>query len=148
MSREIDAEVAEKVMGWADIRPYFTGGPFGVNSFEGKRGKFDEEKFWRDHPGSKESGGGINRNVPVEVPNYSTDISAAFQIVDSMEDAQFKLKHWVDSWRLPGEEDWHKKSRWEAEFEGIYAGGNTAAEAICNAALCLAALRASKEGRR
>ena len=56
MSREIDAEVAEKVVEWSETD----------NMCHGK--------------GWKDSSGGFYK----EVPNYSTDISAAWEVVEKL----------------------------------------------------------------
>lgn len=101
--RELDALVAEKVMGWKDIR-------FG-----------DETSV----SGSVGFGLPVSGHPRRAFPPYSTDIAAAWAVVEELE--------------LPFEihsDDWH--SRWDARFNldrGEWCQASTAPHAICLAAL-------------
>jgi hypothetical protein len=112
--RELDALVAEKVMGIA---------PFDMPSVQVKDG-FDKVVV------------GIIANEWLkrqEVPNYSTDIAAAFDVLSAME----KLRQGWDYWQLN-----KNVCRWySSEQNGregnpnVMATGESTAHAICLAAL-------------
>ncbi len=101
--RELDARVAENIMGWTEINPSVSG-----------RG----QKYFGMSPGCY---------TPKQIPHYSSDISAAWNVIQSQK--------W-ESWSM----------RWDAEEKMYYCQiqhhGNkfigfaeTAPEAVCVAAL-------------
>ena len=123
---ELDAMVAEKVMGWTAVEAKYTGAssqwfvPSGVNPFS------------RPNP-----------NMRQQVPAYSTDIAAAWLVVDKM---------LADGWEL--DTGIEKKARledgqWVVEFNssthnaehsrGPRAIAHTAPLAICKASLAAVA---------
>jgi hypothetical protein len=108
--REMDALIAEKVMGWTDI--HWNYGP--------PIGKPDDD--WnRDF---------INKKHEACVPNYSSEMNAAMEVVDCLKgeiDGMFKLlyfRHW--SFDITPN---------IADHEGWSAEADTAPHAICLAAL-------------
>ena len=122
MSRRLDAEVAERVMGW-DIRKSKHGhwiveddqgviheDGFGRDQFNPSNGKPERRKWWDE----------------VHCPCYSTNIEAAWLVVE-------KMKESTSLFQLIIEE----KSGYLAIFDKVYHGGSdtSAAEAICCAAL-------------
>ena len=138
MSRELDAEVAEKVMGTTlrfECDTYKIGYCDGVNKVRcGACGQ-------RGHGNCYGNGVGAIMlkcadNCPS--PSYSEDISAAFLVVEKMRERgfQFELIRFCDD-------------QWRARFcdrtyviDGVAASVDSAPEAICRAAL--AALGAGK----
>jgi len=106
--RELDALVAEKVMG------------FEVGIYESYRGITGISYVCKDKYPSGE----------FDLPNYSTDIKAAWEVVEKFSDESFELDHFCDG-------VWTCKFRWvddEGESEAE-AKAKTAPRAICLAAL-------------
>jgi len=107
MSRELDAEVAEKVMGNAEYKRVLL--------------NFDKD-------------GKKIYSKPVYMgPEYSTDISAAWEVVEKLGVDSFHLsQHTTTPWECSfstGVDQLHER------FVYSRAEGKTAPEAICNAAL-------------
>lgn len=122
MSREMDAEIAEKVMGWQEF-------PYLLNR--------DDR---RATPNSRGAANGFcppgqcHITTVERVPDYSTDISAAFEVVQKMRERGFV------TFGLLCKQD----QVWFATFGGVTECGADAPQAICRASL--AALAALKEG--
>lgn len=107
-SRELDARIAEHVMGWTDVRLYF------ANS------------------GDPEALGTAPGNGREVVPDYSTDIAAAWLVVQKLGARGFMMHKSVVG------------NYWRARFdipvlamEEPYVLAETAPLAICQAALLL-----------
>lgn len=125
--RELDALVAEKVMGWTKLLT-----PEGEQIFD----------YWR----SPEP---YMRNCTSDdIPQYSTDIAAAWQVIDKLtagdetDEDPIQLTRGHRLRRLYSSADWHsgRNSGWWALFvtdgtPGYGAYGDTAPHAICLAAL-------------
>ena len=112
-ARRIDQAIAEKVMGWIRPRPEWV--------------KLTPDSPWVN----PENGKGYH---PIEIPNYSTNIAAAWEVVEKLERefklVQFHLRHLIGI----------KTSKWLAR--GYSSGnicfeseGETAPHAICLVAL-------------
>mgnify|MGYP001398960151 CR=1 FL=1 len=108
-NRELDARIAEHVMGWTDVRLYCanSGDPEALGTAPGKN--------WRE-----------------VVPDYSTDISAAWLVVQKLGARGFMMHKSVVG------------NYWRARFdipvlamEEPYVLAETAPLAICRAALLL-----------
>jgi hypothetical protein len=124
--RELDALVAERVMGWTHVGPHPWGKPHGVPP----EGRVYNERF-----------GEASRPVGlVEVPAYSTDIAAAWQVVEKIRNTD----------EAPDQTYWNftdcSGCGWRAEVLQVltendmphlvaYGVGETLPEAICRAAL-------------
>ena len=107
--RELDALVAEKVMGWVDL--------------------WKDEKHFKMYPPNKQNVG-IRYAGRTEVWNYSTDISAAWKVVEEfnfyIDNAGYgEKKYRVILGELNNNNDIYRPE----------AFGETAPEAICKAAL-------------
>lgn len=114
MSREIDALVAERVMGYGSRVKMFVSGPI------------------------------INDAYPVAVPNYSTDIAAAWQVVEKMREIacqvdvtshgehEVVLAHGVVCYIHGFNEDFWREGMLDADYSAV---ADTAPMAICLAAL-------------
>jgi hypothetical protein len=108
--RELDALVAEKVMGLPNVRKYMS-------------------RYVHDNHPEKAWVTGI-----VDIPEYSTDISAAWEVVE-------KMHEWGGceiSCCGTGEKRWyvvHTHTNTAPYQKGINVTCNTAPEAICKAAL-------------
>ena len=126
MSRELDARVAEVVMGAKWIHePAFPGGPANLLQFPGSRGILVERRC-RD-----------GRTIyPCNLSAYSTDIAAAMSVVRKATDPS-------ENWALTMLAD----DDWCCEIYGVFSGNtrritefaDTAPEAICRAALAAVA---------
>jgi hypothetical protein len=68
--RELDALVAEKVMGWREVR---------------LRPSNSSRRSGPDYKGYKPDVVARRRETPCHVPAYSTDIAAAWEVVEAME---------------------------------------------------------------
>jgi hypothetical protein len=108
--RELDALVAEKVMGWTDIHP----------CPEDDMREYGED-LWGRQPGSAHN----QQNVPY----YSTDIAAAWRIFEKMHGHVERRGHPV-----PGEE-WLAQMWFGGQGANAYA--STAPLALCLAALAV-----------
>lgn len=134
--RELDAVIEGKLFGHRiEVRycNWLPGGWYEVQSYGEERiggGLLDEDEL---HPCYLE---GERWAI---VPFYSTDISAAWQLVDIM----IKSGRYFGLQRVIHNEQW----LWEATFLSQIAFTNTAPEAICKAAL-LATLGQGEERRR
>lgn len=128
--REMDALVAEKVMGWRDIRCHQGGNlPFGV----------PDDDFNRDVDEHKKHG---NCGFPMEyhrepIPMFSNDISAAWEVVEKLLD---KNLHLIlrDQAENGYSADFYLAQDWPnppCKFIAEYVRGDTAPLAICRAAL-------------
>lgn len=105
---QLDAVIAEKVMGLRVVRE-----PAGFSE-----GEFD---VWRDAAGHKHSEG--------HPPRYSTDIAAAWQVVEKM------APIWGKKFRLSFDDgEWELEPAWNSPVCGH---GKTPALAICRAAVKL-----------
>lgn len=125
--RELDALIAEKVMGWKN------------------EVAFADAKSLEDHMGSYKSHVRAE-DFPVSdlLPHYSTDIAAAWDVVQKLDvqDVTFQLNRHTqeEAYDQNGEtpEDCYMP-RWECRFNTkktpSYGEGGTAAESICIAAL-------------
>jgi hypothetical protein len=113
--RELDALVAEKVMGWIDVKKHPIANAFGQAVMEDYVGK----------PAS-------TAPQPVLVPRYSTMIQEAWKVADKLRgDAQFVA---VISGKGPqGVQPWICKVNREGSF--LEERADTAPHAICLAAL-------------
>ncbi|HKB42628.1 MAG TPA: hypothetical protein VKD72_39735 [Gemmataceae bacterium] len=113
--RELDALVAEKVMGWIDVKKQSIANAFGQHVMD-------------DYVGQP----GIGAPQPVLVPRYSTMIQEAWKVADKLRaDAQFVA---VISGKGPqGVQPWICKVNREGVF--LEERGETAPHAICLAAL-------------
>jgi hypothetical protein len=118
MSREIDAEVAEKVMGWKNRHEYYE---HNITRFEDSNGKF---YYIGDKAGSPWS--------------PSTDIAAAFQVVEKMEDRGFFFE--LSNTSIDPEKTYRASFFKNDEPISKYA------ESL-QLAICLAALTATKESK-
>jgi len=118
--RELDALVAEKVMGWKWL----------------ERDEFNEYRHLTPN----------GQKIQVAVPRYSTDIAAAWQIVE-------KIKFMQPGWEIYGLKPDHLQKftieyngfGWRAGWAPVKLDGNMTIEAEAEAAphaICLAALRA------
>ena len=113
--REMDALIAEKVMGWA----VFYG--------EYKGYELLDDEVAQGYPPEEEADG-----VPFEIPYYSTDIAAAWEVVERITEKRWKFK----LRRLPGKDYmayFQNLLRFPIECESAPSG--TAPLAICRAAL-------------
>ena len=127
-SRKLDALIAEKIMGykvrWIEdgtiqkrLTPEIYSPPHGITT---------QFTYW------------------LECPFYSTDIAAAFNIVDKMKDNDNKSNSWGFSWNFElcyMEQDHGPGQEWSA----ILHGPNTYQEGLATTpamAICLAALSA------
>ncbi len=111
--RELDALVAEKVMGWRDVRPgHYTGSPGTMY------GKAPQPQPW-DSPQDRTKGVSF-------VPFYSTKIADAWEVIEKLADRDPMIAMW-------GYED--GTAGWFCDFEGIKDHARTAPHAICLAAL-------------
>lgn len=108
--RELDALAAEKVMGWT------------VQLIVGPQDAFEE---WRDPRGW--------RYGPEPKP-YSTDIAAAWQVVEQMQGRE--LTDIAVSWDIRDD-----KWCWVARFGRTERTGYTAPTAICRAALAALSIK-------
>ena len=115
LGRELDALVAEKVMGWVEVEKKPIANAFGQAVMEDYVGK----------PAA-------NAPQPVLVPRYSTMIQEAWKVADKLRgDTQFVA---VISGKGPqGVQPWICKVNRDGGF--IEERGETAAVAICLAAL-------------
>ena len=119
--RELDALVAEKVMGWREVRCNVGGNiPYG-----------EPDDDWNRDARADPAHGftGIPRVHREEVPDYSTSIAEAWLVVEKLS-GQFAVNLSCTS----------QPVRWLCEFsrsENVWfnAHGRTPAEAICLAAL-------------
>jgi len=120
--REMDALVAEEVMGWTYISPLYCGypasGPIGPNEAVPYK--------WPARLGA------------TQVPNYSTDIAAAWQVVEHL-----YSEKWIvgigSLVQVPREWRCELCNMWEDDFSrcpsDIEANADTAPLVICRAAL-------------
>ena len=123
--RELDALVAEKVMGWR-ITAWNDGEPWG------NREVFPPFEPINGIPADCDC---ISHSEAGEPPHYSTDIAAAWEVVEKLWDedfhVQFQLVHQVTA------------GKWRVEFPTrkvphhnyVFAHADTASLAICRAAL-------------
>ena len=113
--RELDALVAEKVMGWIDVKKQSIANAFGQHVLD-------------DYVGQP----GIGATLPVLVPRYSTMIQEAWKVADRLRgETQFVA---VISGKGPqGVQPWICKVNREGSF--LEERADTAALAICLAAL-------------
>ncbi len=129
--RELDAMIAEKVMGavWQNITP---------------KGRKKVLAFPKDRPMASTDGAeiiyyGMNGS---NLPHYSTSIAAAWEVVEKMRALDFV----VFEMSVDGTDDWHARfgKTWPPiEDEGF---SKKPAEAICLAALAAKAPAEPKEG--
>ena len=112
MSRELDAQVAEKVLRLYDVHKAGKGEWLqhdGCFAFVGERVYRDDKGFF------------------TKLPYYSADIAEAWGVVERMRSDDWRVSLWTD------------EGRWCAQFtRGIqvgYAKKDTVTEAICRAAL-------------
>lgn len=122
--RELDALIAEKVMGWVSI-PH----PEPENLFPGVRAGArswfppnNDYAYWRERFGPGYANG-------VSFPEYSTSIEAAWEVVEKMGENRLRLDLSVGT----SEDAIAEFSR--NGSEGIEANGEDAPHAICLAAL-------------
>mgnify|MGYP001558744968 CR=1 FL=1 len=111
MSRELDAKIAEKIMGWGDVKPYwFDGYPMG---FDPSRKPPDQHS---------------------EVPHYSTDIAVAWDVVNNLAEKGFlpSVHLWDGKWIA---EFYTLEQVDDGRDTYAYAEAGSVTEAICRAAL-------------
>lgn len=129
MSRELDAEVAEKVMGWklvtAYCRPKFKPSldrPGTLLADYDDKGEHRQlvgpngEVYWLD---AEE----MNR---IELPVYSTDIAAAWMVVERMKELGYPFE-------LGDSEEGYYATYWNETSAPVY--GSSMPECICKAAI-------------
>ena len=118
MSRELDALVAEKVMGWQDARAFFP---------------WPESGVMLDNYAMMPPYGGAIRDI-AHVPCYSTDIAAAWEVVEKLDGGGERKTFW---WTItsPGDDTMYSARIVEGSVEIAYAIAPAAPEAICLAAL-------------
>lgn len=104
--RELDALIAEHVMGWQQVLTF---------TADTKEGQYE----WIDPDLTSQA-----------LPHYSTDIAAAWLVVQKIE--SFSLIA-PGAWYAGGE--YHNEDRWCCETATTIAYGDTAPHAICLAAL-------------
>jgi len=111
--REMDALVAERVMGWTLGRRYANG-----------------NGEWQGHP----HGGTLTWD---QTPRYSTDIRAAWEVVEKMRADGYATIHVSCGADLKGNPvpGWYASFFADKDRPGGFARGATMAEAICRAAL-------------
>lgn len=113
--REMDALIAEKVLGWTDIRRV---NPAVIHSFsaDGNHANFGFSPVLYKH---------------IPFPLYSTDISAAWEVAE-----HFKTKDYLYSLKnLAGGKYEFSLLDWGGKCSTYSGQGNTPSEAICKAAL-------------
>ena len=112
MSRKLDARVAEKVMG---LKPE----------------PYDESEVLYLHD---------NIGCPYEIPNYSTDMNAAMEVIAKLTSMEASIQECTYSkiWSVDFEGKVEGRSHWE--------GKGTADHKSLPTAICLAALRAVGDG--
>ena len=117
--RELDVIVAEKVMGLKDVRKITD--PMA-------QGAFGDILYSAEKPDPYPDNAGIWLGHLTRVPSYSTDIAAAFEVWDKLNNKRWALEKCLDD-------------RWsvfvELQYEGrvSIATGESAPHAICLAAL-------------
>ena len=108
MSRELDALVAEKVMGWQDARAFFPWPESGV--------MLDNYAMMPPH-------GGAIRDI-AHVPHYSTDIAAAWEVWETLRSRDYYIAFTDTGYGVFEGDDWL-----------LVTEADTAPLAICRAAL-------------
>lgn len=123
--RELDALIAERVMG---LNPVKNSNPYNMI--------FTRRRDWVDMDDYYYEGEDDGYHFVDEVPHYSTDIAAAWKVVEHMK---------ADGWQCHMR-GWVNSNDWQCGF--VHPGGqmswNTADTAPL--AICCAALRASARG--
>lgn len=145
---ELDALVAEKVMGWVRVGADWHIKPHHRPSLDRPGEVFDEWDAKGPHDFLIPPGAGIHHRQGVsfcgceydgEIPPYSTSIQAAWQVVEKMEKDGMPL-----ALQSPGSVDisecYYEFNKWTAHF-GSKLGSDRAANAA-PFAICLAALAA------
>jgi hypothetical protein len=137
--RELDAEVAEKVFGWRwflgpghkaiSFQPPLSDGwerpMFHPDSVDVTDRQTEYERFYDwDHCGRRDGRSGL--------PNYSTDIADAWEIVEHFSSAWFRLE---DGWGAPAADRWICWLEQDWTEEDPAGQAPTAPMAICQAAL-------------
>lgn len=107
--RELDALVAEKVMG-LEVKPY-----------EKLKGSDIPEYFGTLWVPSADQNRGTPYQQWLPLPHYSTSIAAAWEVVEKLKDDDFHLEE--------------HGTHWKAGFGPRWRGAETAPHAICLAAL-------------
>lgn len=114
--RELDALVAKKVLGLSVFIGLY-------QSDRDYRGQWDEDLLYSPYTD--------NPTYQIPVPHYSTDIAAAWEVVEKLkalnENGDFHLEHLWGFWRVS---TCNSPSGWSA-----WTRGQTAPHAICLAAL-------------
>lgn len=113
-SRELDKLIAEKIMGWTELEfknPQYAGSVELYGAKPGERAS--------PYTGAK---------AKYVVPKYSTDISAAWEVVEKLKWAEPEIS-WSDEQHC-----WHAMFR-KGRSSGVSSGADTAPLAICLAAL-------------
>jgi hypothetical protein len=131
--RELDALVAEKVMGWPTVT-IINGCPF--------------TPYNPDTGIPYRSGLGV-----AALPFYSTDIAAAWDVVELMREQSYTLELYSPDALVNDEMGIYARGGWRATFLswkhiGRLPSGDAEACATAPLAVCLAALAATVEGRR
>ena len=133
--RELDALVAE-AMGWIWLRfkpahdedAEFVRKPYGPDTWEAS---LEHKRANGDEP--------LAHLWDCDLPHYSTDIAAAWEVVEYMGPIPFSLRFQpADAWRT-GDGEVYCHAHWTCWFEGsVWAEAPTAPLAICRAALLAA----------
>jgi hypothetical protein len=122
--RELDRLIAEKVMGWSPVK--------------GDPSSFENPSEFQDEWMSRHAG------VWQWLPAYSTDIAAAWEVVEKLKTIPGKPEEWGDGFDTPFEIriSWMPSfSEWQVAWSPAYwiyeheASAATAPHAICLAAL-------------
>jgi len=137
---KLDALVAEKVMGWREVRK--------VTSFEAGADPYTGLPFTGYFGGPPDF---PEENIGQPVPAFSVDIADAWLVVEEMAKRSNAL-----ALQAPGSTDmneaYRKFTRWTADFGTnnisgyTEANGDTAPHAICLAALKIVGYSFSEEG--
>jgi len=124
--RELDAIITERVMGWIwCVWVYtYTTPPYPYGQRFRFLGEPDRYANWLEKWDGKEEMPNYSQSEEYEWPEYSTDIAAAWQVVEKFPGVT--IQHNPDTNR------WHVYLR---KVEGGYADADTAPLAICRAAL-------------
>ena len=122
--RELDALVAEKVMGWC-ITAWNDGEPWG------NREVFPPFEPINGIPADCDC---ISHSEAGEPPHYSTDIAAAWEVVEKLDGGGERGTFW---WMIssPGNDTMYSARIFEGSVEIVGAMAPTAPLAICRAAL-------------
>jgi hypothetical protein len=144
--RELDAEVAERVMGWVWMKRVRQNNAwlFPPNSRDvntGEEGLFGEPIITRNHTvGPFEEYDGLARKNESHVPRYSESIEAAVQAVEKMRERGY-------GWTICTHKDGWFVRCFELPDEGLEWRHSTVVKPTLTEAVCLSALAALEESK-